>query len=238
MQLSIKYGAKTIFFEVIYRKRKTMTITVEAPDKVTVVVPVGMKEEVIKSNVRRKVDWIVKKLEEFKDVKNTSIKKKFVNGESFMYLGKGYPLQIELNDSLQVPEVKLYRGKLIIYTPTEDEEFLKIVVEKWYREKAKEIINERVGYYHYVIGVKPAKVTIKEQKKRWGSCSSLGNLNFNWKLIMAPPAVIDYVVVHEMAHLVHLNHSRDFWNLVESILPDYKERKKWLMNNGQRLTFS
>ncbi|QGU00341.1 hypothetical protein SYNTR_1747 [Candidatus Syntrophocurvum alkaliphilum] len=235
MQLSINYGTKTIYFDVIYRKRKTMAITVEAPDKVTAIVPVGMKEETIKKKVMTKADWIVKKLYEFKNVKHIPLKKEFVNGESFMYMGRNYSLQIELDDSLQVPEVKLFRGKFIISTPTKDEEALKNAMEKWYREKAKEKINERVEYYQYKIGKKPAKVTVKEQKKRWGSCSSKGNINLNWKLIMAPSPVIDYIVVHEMAHLVHLNHSKEFWNLVESILPDYKERRKWLRNNGVRM---
>ncbi|QGU00309.1 hypothetical protein SYNTR_1715 [Candidatus Syntrophocurvum alkaliphilum] len=228
MQLSINYGTKTIYFDVIYRKRKTMAITVEAPDKVTAIVPVGMKEETIKKKVMTKADWIVKKLYEFKNVKHIPIKKEFVNGESFMYMGRNYSLQIELDNSLKVPEVKLFRGKFIISTPTKDEEILKNAMEKWYREKAKEKINERVEYYQYKIGKKPAKVTVKEQKKRWGSCSSKGNVNFNWKLIMAPSPVIDYIVVHELAHLVQLNHSKEFWNLVESILPDYKERRKWL----------
>lgn len=236
MQLSIKHGSRTINFEVVYRKRKTMAITVEPPDKVTVIVPVGMKEEAIKRNVKTKAHWIVKKLSELKDIKPVAEAKRFVDGECFLYLGQNYSMQIQFIDNLPAPKVKLIEGKLLISTPTEDKEIIKKALEKWYRERAREVINERVKYYQFVIGAKPSRVNIKEQKKRWGSCSSKGNLNFNWKLIMAPPEIIDYVVVHELAHLVHLNHSKQFWALVESILPDYKERRKWLNNNGQVLS--
>ena len=110
-------------------------------------------------------------------------------------------------------------------------------MEKWYRKKADRIINDRVGIYIEKIGKKPQNVTVKEQKRRWGSCTAKGKLYFNWRIIMAPPGIIDYVVVHEMCHLAYLNHSKIFWQKVGSIFPDYKKRRKWLKDNGLKLDF-
>lgn len=93
-------------------------------------------------------------------------------------------------------------------------------------------ISERAAYYAEIIGVTYGKITIREQKSRWGSCSSRGNLNFNWKLVLAPPEVLDYVVVHELCHRLQMNHSPEFWNEVERVLPDYQKRRKWLKENG------
>lgn len=95
-------------------------------------------------------------------------------------------------------------------------------------EKAKEVFPQRVEYYARKMGVSYGKITIREQKTRWGSCSGKGNLNFNWKLTLMPPEILDYVVVHELAHRKEMNHSRDFWKIVEQALPDYQERRKRL----------
>lgn len=103
------------------------------------------------------------------------------------------------------------------------------------RLKAWEIFTERALYFAKQMGVEFQKITIREQKTRWGSCSSNRNLNFNWKLLLAPPEILDYVVVHELAHLKEMNHSPAFWSEVEKILPDYKERKKWLKEYGNML---
>jgi len=108
-------------------------------------------------------------------------------------------------------------------------------MEKWYRKKADRIINDRVGLYIEKIGKRPQVVKVKEQKRRWGSCTAKSKLYFNWRIIMAPGGIIDYVVVHEMSHLVHANHSKKFWQKVESVLPDYKKRRKWLKDNGIKL---
>ena len=104
-----------------------------------------------------------------------------------------------------------------------------------YMRKAKETITKRVAYFARLMGVSYRNITIREQKTRWGSCSSEKNLNFNWKLILAPPEVLDYVVVHELCHRREMNHSQAFWKEVEKILPDYRERQKWLKDNGWRL---
>ena len=102
------------------------------------------------------------------------------------------------------------------------------------RKQAAEAIKARCRYYAPVMGVSYGTVTIREQKTRWGSCSTKGNLNFNWKLVLMPPEILDYVVVHELAHRIQMNHSAAFWAEVGKILPDYKERRQWLKVNGQK----
>lgn len=237
MQLAFSYNNKTIPFEVIYRKRKTIGITVEPPDRVTVFVSPRLKPDTIIDRVASKGNWIVNKLEEFKDVPAVPVKKEFSNGELFMYLGKEYPLQLAISPELSKPVIELEVDKLQIISPILEEEFLRAHLEKWYRKRAGEEFNKRVAFYQPIINCQPQKITIKAQKKRWGSCSSKGNLNFNWRVIMAPEMVVDYLVVHEMCHLVHLNHSRDFWHLVATIIPDYKERRNWLKKNGYKLNW-
>ncbi len=96
-------------------------------------------------------------------------------------------------------------------------------------------MQRRAEYYARQMQVSYGRVAVKDQKTRWGSCSAKGNLNFNWRLILAPGEVLDYVVVHELAHRREMNHSVRFWNLVESVLPDYQQRKRWLKENGDRL---
>ena len=110
-----------------------------------------------------------------------------------------------------------------------------LALEKRYRDAATDYIPKRVAYYHEFTGGNYQKITIRDQKTRWGSCSANGTLSFSFRLMMAPPRVLDYVVVHELCHLTHMNHSKDFWNMVQSILPDYKEHRKWLKENGHTL---
>lgn len=103
------------------------------------------------------------------------------------------------------------------------------------QNKACVVIPRRVAFFAEKIGVSYGKITLRQQKTRWGSCAANGNLNFNWLLILAPPEVLDYVVVHELCHRLEMNHSQAFWKEVEAVLPDYRERRKWLRDNGWRL---
>lgn len=109
-------------------------------------------------------------------------------------------------------------------------------LEAPYRQAAKEYIPKRVAYYAELLDITYATISIRDQKTRWGSCSSKGNLSFSWRLILAPPKVLDYVVVHELCHRKEMNHSPRFWALVESMIPDYKTHRKWLKENGEKLT--
>jgi len=121
-----------------------------------------------------------------------------------------------------------------VLTPQQEE--LVRRTEKKLRTAAKNYIPYRVEHFHQLTGGHYTKISIRDQKSRWGSCSSSGSLSFNYRLMMAPASVLDYVVVHELCHLTHLNHSKQFWNMVESILPDYRTCEKWLKEHGQELT--
>lgn len=109
-------------------------------------------------------------------------------------------------------------------------------LEKRYRSAAREQFERRAAYYQRITGGTYTSVTVRDQKTRWGSCSSRGTLSFNYRLIFAPPVILDYVVVHELCHLTHMNHSKDFWDMVASVMPEYKVCRKWLRDHGQELT--
>lgn len=109
-------------------------------------------------------------------------------------------------------------------------------LERRYRSAARSCFEQRCAYYRSITGGAYTSVTIRDQKTRWGSCSSRGTLSFNYRLIFAPPQVLDYVVVHELCHLTHMNHSKEFWNMVGSVMPDYQTQRKWLKEHGSELT--
>lgn len=110
------------------------------------------------------------------------------------------------------------------------------VLENRYRKDARSRFTARVARYHTLTGGHYTSITIRDQKSRWGSCSSRGTLSFNYRLIFAPPMILDYVVVHELCHLTHMDHSKNFWNMVETIMPDYRTCKIWLKEHGHELT--
>ena len=235
MKLELMYGTTNIAFDVIFKNRKTMEIAVEPPDSITVTAPIGTKEEEILKRVESKGSWIIQKIYSFKHMNYMPIQREFVNGESFMYLGRNYSLQIEIDSSVKKPEVKLYRGKFIVKASDKYEENIRKAMEQWYRDKAKEVLELRVKYYQRFFNIEPMNIRIKEQKKRWGSCTSKNELLFNWRCIMAKSNALDYIVVHEMCHMYHKDHSKEFWGLVASVLPDYEIRKEWLKNYGVRM---
>lgn len=111
----------------------------------------------------------------------------------------------------------------------------RLALEKRYIAAAKEYFPKRVAHFHQFTGGSYNRITIRDQKTRWGSCSARGTLSFNWRLMLAPPAILDYVVVHELCHLTHMNHSAAFWQKVESVYPDYRAARKWLKDHGQEL---
>ena len=190
--------------------------------------------------VRKKADWIQRKANEIKAKNSKLICRQFVSGEKILYLGEEYTLEIAEKHPGK-PEVLVYEDTVTVYIsqglPDEDrKQVVKEALIKWYRKHFSEIVNERVEKYSLQLKAVPCRVVIKDQKTMWGSCSKKGNINLNWKLVMAPVKIIDYVVVHELCHLKFMNHSKEFWNLVASVLPNCHESRKWLKANGYKLT--
>lgn len=232
MYLSLQHGTEVIKMEVVFRRRKTMEIQVHPGGVVRVLVPVGTPAHVILERVKSKEGWIAEKLDQLKDAGCLPAGRELVNGETLLYLGRNYPLQIQVAGNLKEASVKLYRGRFQVVVPVQTEDIVREVLKEWYIQKAGKKVKERVEYYGQKLRKTPLSIKIKDQRRRWGSCTSDGKLLFNWRIIMAPVRIIDYLVVHEMCHLYHMNHSKEFWYLVASILPDYKERREWLKKNG------
>lgn len=235
MKLGFMFGTKYIDFSMQYSDRKTLAIEVEASGEVNVVAPIGVSEEDIVRRVKSKAAWIVKKQYEVRNININKINRETINGESYLYLGRNYTLQLIEDKEIKKTDVKLFRGKFLVTTYSRDEEKIKASLERWYREKALKKINKRVEYYSPFFNRQPKSIKVKEQKKRWASCTSKDELLFNWRCAMAPAYIIDYIVVHEMCHMLYKDHSKEFWSMVSGIMPDYESRRLWLRDNGIKL---
>lgn len=208
-------------------RRRTIGLEVSQDAKIVVRAPIHVSLEDIQNILLKKRNWIIKKQVFLRERADQYILKKFINGESFYYLGKSYRLnlinegQIRLTDYLEFPSALLSDAHHELI--------------QWYKAVAYENIKERIGQYSKIIGLSYKTVKISDAKKRFGSCNVRGNLNFSWRLIMAPLYVIDYVVVHELMHLKEHNHSQRFWQKVKLIFPGYQQAKEWLKENGHLL---
>lgn len=201
-----------------YGKRKRLMISIDPSGFITIKAPNNTPEEKIIEAVKPLGNRIKKKLEELEVLRSQFSPKTYDGEGKFLFLGEEYPLNQLINT-----------GGL-------NEEEQKNSLKKYYISSLKRIIDERIKVYEQQLRLTPKEFKIDESKSRWGSCSSERKLTFNYRLAMAPIECIDYVVVHELCHLKHMNHDRSFWRLVGSILPDYKERQEYLKKYGQFLT--
>ncbi len=235
-QQSIQLGNRNIKYIVNRRKRKTIGISITIEDGLKIAAPQHLTRRQIEEVIYSKSSWIIKKLDALEKL-NTD-KKEYEIGEKFLYLGKEYILhKIESIDQ-DLPRITIDNTRIVIYAPAgilAQKEYIRKLIISWYIEQANHILPERMKWLCEKTKIYPAKVRIKEQKSRFGSCSTKRNINLNWRLIMAPIEVLDYVIVHELCHLKEMNHSKAFWALVESIVPEYKKHRDWLKKNGVRL---
>lgn len=235
----IIYGSQCFEYEVIKKKKKNIGILVTPEGEVIVTSPLHVDDSLVHEVVFKKAGWILGKLKLINEINKDTREKEFVSGESIEYLGRRYRLKV-IEDSANMVSIRLFRGKFEAYvTPKlsldERQELIKAELTKWLKEQAKIKLKERTEVYSRKLNLFPNRVVVKEQKSIWGSCSSKGNINYNWRLVMAPLSVIDYVVIHELCHLKYQDHSSKFWSLVEYVMPDYEEKKKWLRENGRKL---
>ncbi len=235
---TIILGERELQYILKRTNRRSIGISVDKTGAVTVAGPNGISEYTVRELLRKKAPWILDKLSHFETLAAGKGKAKVFNSdEEYLYLGKMYKLKVVIEPSLKRPVFRHQENTLELYTKNPgDTEMLKDYLKLWYVEQFKRVIEIRISYFSKIMGLNPGKITVREQKTRWGSCSSKGNLNFNWKLIMAPLEVLDYVVIHELCHMKEMNHSDRFWALVKELCPKYKQYRKWLKDNGSNLS--
>ena len=212
-------------------KRRKLTITVERDREVIVHAPASTSDEKIAQVVESRRQWIFDKLGHGKKYQPLPHPpgKELVSGESALYMGRAYRIEI-VADGLS--EVQFTQRFLV---PATDEKPPQGVLREWYETRAKSIILPRVKNQAKALGVEYNKAKIVDARYRWGSCTVKNNVNFNWRLIKAPSWVIDYVITHELAHLIEANHTARFWNIVKTQAPKAEKAKLWLSENGHLL---
>lgn len=224
-----------ISYEVVRSRRSTADIIIERDGSVLVRAPEWADDEQVASIVESKHYWIYQGLAEWQDLNATRVLREYKNGEGFLYLGRAYRLLLV---SDQDEPLQLKNGRFTLRRDLVERGEIaaaKAAFRAFYVAKGLERLRSRVDYYAPKIGVEPAGVQVKELGHRWASCSASGNLSFHWKCMMAAQTIIDYIVVHELCHFHHRDHTDAFWNEVDKVLPDYRERKEWLRKNGAGL---
>lgn len=217
----------TLNYKIIFTERKSVNINIDRDSNIIVRAPKRLTKDDVAKVVNRKKHWIYNKLTNLSTPNHSP--KEFVSGESLLYLGEHYNLRIveEQFSGLR------FGNEFTISKSSKSK--TKAIFKVWYLAQAKKIFLPIVDYYSDTLGVKYNRIYIKSMKSSWGSCSPNKSITLNWKLVKAPQYVINYVIVHELAHLIELNHSEDFWNIVSVQVPNYKKAKKWLTQHGELL---
>jgi len=224
-----------IDYEVIRSRRKTADIVIERDGRIVVRAPEEITDERIEDLVEAKRIWIYKNLAEWRDLNATRVLREYKAGEGFLYLGRSYRLSLVAD---QDEPLMLKDGRFRLRRDLVDKghiEAAKSAFRDYYIRRGLAKIPPRVAYYAPKIGVTPKTTDVRELGNRWASCSPSGSLAFHWKCMMAPLTILDYIVVHELCHLHHRNHSDAFWNEVDKVMSDFRERKEWLRRNGAGL---
>ncbi len=212
--------------------RRRAKLEMHPPNTLRVLVPKHMKSHEIQRVIQNGEPWIEEQLRSFDAMGIRPYR--FASGDLLWYRGRQYSLEVEpQNGSPEVfcqPEAK----KIIVRHAPSDPDTVRRLLEHWYSRQARELLPQRAAVYQGRLHVKPAGFTITGARKRWGSCSPKGRLSFSWLLMMMPDEIIDYVVVHELCHLLEMNHSRKFWSCVGRIVPDWRRHYHWLQTQGRR----
>ena len=212
--------------KIIRSKRRTLSISINDNAELIVRAPHKLSIDKIHDFIIEKEKWLNKQ----KNIVNKRLSDSFLDKDMALYLGSLFPIKTAQSQSNKLT----FNGEEFLAGSSE-QEIINLSLKKWYKNKFKEVAIPRLTYFADKYNISVNQVRIKEQKTLWGSCSSRNNINLNYLLIMAPMYVIDYVIIHELVHTIHKNHSANFWKTVESMMPNFKEAKTWLKNYGYKL---
>ena len=221
-----------IYLKKSSKRKKTITLKIDKSQNITLLAPISVSDQSIQKFISCKKPWLLKKIEEqtsLPPIPTYHLK----NGEKYHFLGKEVYLQLIYQANPKKTHIKLQYPYLEITThkmPTspQNKKYLKKQLFNFYKEQAKKIITPRINHYAQKMELKNFQLSIKKQKTRWGSCNNHGHITINWRSIMTPLEILDYIIVHELAHLKEMNHSSKFWHWVSTILPDYQQHRKKL----------
>jgi predicted metal-dependent hydrolase len=208
-------------------RRRTVGITVERDGSLVLATPPQVPVEKLEAIVNQRRFWIYTKLIQKESLQSPQDHKRYLPGEGFYYLGRSYRLR--LVDTAKTP-LRLYQGQFELLRSHQDQG--RTCFTQWYREHLTPYLTSIIAATARRIEQEPRKYQIRELGNRWGSCSPNGDLYFHWRVALLPRPMIDYLVVHEMIHLVQPHHNQDFWDRVERIVPDWLDRKNWLAKHG------
>lgn len=236
------YGGELICFAIERTtRRKTVSIAV-GYDGVRILAPTDMDDAKITEIVRRKGPWVLRKQAAFRDLGGAPIDREFVSGETFHYLGRAYRLYV-VPDERAVTTRIVARGSALIApvlpdaSPLIRRSAVRSGLRHWYRNRAKAHFPERARLIAETLNISRPPIHVVDQSKRWGSCDARGHIRLNWRLIMAPMTIVDYVIAHEACHILEHNHSPRFWRSLETIMPDYQNRIRRLDQMGHLLVW-
>lgn len=222
-------------YRVIRSQRTTADLIIERDGSVVVRAPQWVGDEEVAGLVESRLHWIYRSLAEWRDMNATRVLREYRNGEGFLYLGRAYRLLLvaDQSESLLLKNGRFRLRRALVEHG--DLDAVRTLFRDYYIGRGRERLQQRVHYFAPKVGVSPASVDVRELGNRWASCSTRAHLAFHWKCMMAPPTIIDYIVTHELCHLRHRDHTDAFWNEVDKVLPQYRERKEWLRKNGAGL---
>lgn len=222
-------------------RRKTIAVSVDLSG-VRVLAPADAGTEELEATLRRKAPWVVAKLALVEEMGQAPAAREFVSGETFHYLGRGYRLRVLPDPSAVATRIRL-SGRHMLAPVAEglDERLAQIAVRRglivWYEGRARERLPERIAAFAERVGIRPPHLLVRDQEKRWGSCDARGQIRANWRLMTLPLPLIDYVLAHEVCHVLEPNHRPPFWRLLEVVMPDWEVRRATLREAGPRFAW-
>jgi predicted metal-dependent hydrolase len=214
--------------KIIRSRRRTIALEVTPAATVIVRAPLRTPAEYIEEIIQKKSSWILRKMDEIKR-RPLSPCHEYAEGEMFLFLGRSYPLHIVEDGSITIERSdRLYVSSTLLPD-------IRNQLKHWYRVEARKEIRARCMWFSLKTGHVPETIRITDARQRWGSCTHKGGLSFSWRLIQAPPEIVDYVVVHELVHISQPDHSKKFWDKIRKIMPDFEQRRNWLKDHERLL---